>query len=272
VSTERQNVVKRAVVPSLVGWRMPTVPARAFEAYRNPVAPLVFQAAGPAVASIQNTVDRFRASLGGVNNGNLAGPFASGRREINWDDYGSPVTAVATTPFAGFVNTRGALLTTDGTGFVQATASGLAATFCNATYRNVFQPFSPLRVFSPINSTVTEVTFFVPGGGEVAAVTPGFGVVFSGSHGTNNGHCSHEVASVECFDVEGEPLYGGSVLSSPGNATLSFIGITFNQPRIACVRITSGRAALGTADVRKEDVVVMDDFIFGEPRQVSIVM
>jgi hypothetical protein len=38
------------------------------------------------------------------------------------------------------------------------------------------------------------------------------------------------------------------------------------------VRITSGRVALGTADARKEDVVVMDDFIFGEPRQVSVVM
>jgi hypothetical protein len=264
--------VKKALVPSLVGWRLPTIPVRAFEAYRNPVAPLVFQAAGPAVASIQNTVDRFRASLGGVNNGNLAGPFASGRREINWDGYGSPVTAVATTPFAGFLDTRGALLTTTGTGFVQATVSGLAATFCNATYRSIFQPFSPLRVFSPISSTVTEVTFFVPGGGEVAAATPGFGVVFSGSRGTNNGHGSLEVARVECFDVEGEPLYSSSVLSSPGAATLSFIGITFDRPRIACVRITSGRVPLGTADARKEDVVVMDDFIFGEPRQVSVVM
>ena len=49
------------------------------------VAPAVFQAAGPTAASIQSTVDAFRAALGDPNNGNNPGPLSSGRREINWD-------------------------------------------------------------------------------------------------------------------------------------------------------------------------------------------
>ena len=39
--------------------------------------------------SIQPEVDAFRAALGEPNNGNAAGPLASGRREINWDGGGA---------------------------------------------------------------------------------------------------------------------------------------------------------------------------------------
>src|SRR5262245_52655620 len=53
------------------------------------VTPTVFQAAGPTIASIQSTVDQYRAALGLVNNGIAPGPLASGRREINWDGGGS---------------------------------------------------------------------------------------------------------------------------------------------------------------------------------------
>jgi hypothetical protein len=52
-------------------------------------APVVYQAAGPDVASIQSTVDRFRAALG-ANNGSTPGPLEAGRREINWDGGGRP--------------------------------------------------------------------------------------------------------------------------------------------------------------------------------------
>jgi hypothetical protein len=42
--------------------------------------------------------------------------------------------------------------------------------------------------------------------------------------------------------------------------------IAFDDARIARVRITSGNVAAGPDDDRKHDVVVMDDFIYGEPR------
>ena len=56
---------------------------------RQASAQAVFQAAGPTAASIQGTVDAYRAALGDPNNGN--GPAAAdptGRREINWDGGG----------------------------------------------------------------------------------------------------------------------------------------------------------------------------------------
>ena len=142
-------------------------------------APTVFQAAGPNAASIQASIDQFRLALGGSNNGNGAGPLLTGRREINWDGGGSTATSLGPTPFTVFLNNRGAFITTPGSGFVQAPLDGLATTFGNLTYDNIFQPFSPVRLFSPIGSNVTEVTFFVPGGGGVSASTRGFGVVFS---------------------------------------------------------------------------------------------
>ena len=147
-------------------------------------AQLVFQAAGPTAASIQGTVDAYRAALGEPNNGN-AGATADGRREINWDGGGSTATTPPVTPFDVFLNTRGARFTTPGVGLSQAPPSGgpqggLAALFNNPTYGSIFSTFSAPRLFTPVGSRITEGLFFVPGtsGGEQATVT-GFGAVFT---------------------------------------------------------------------------------------------
>jgi len=58
----------------------------------------------------------------------------------------------------------------------------------------------------------------------------------------------------------------GVVPASPGDGSLSFFGIVFKDARIARVRITSGNVAPGPDDGGKRDVVVMDDFIYGEPQ------
>src|SRR5215813_3075780 len=63
------------------------------------VAPVVFQAAGPNSASIQSTVDAFRAELGNPDNKN-SGSLGTGHREINWDGGGGvDVTTAPVTPF-----------------------------------------------------------------------------------------------------------------------------------------------------------------------------
>jgi hypothetical protein len=82
------------------------------------VPPTVFQAAGPTIASIQSTVDQYRAALGAVDNRNAPGPLASGRREINWDGLGSTATTLDPTPMTRFLDARGTSFTTRGTGFV----------------------------------------------------------------------------------------------------------------------------------------------------------
>jgi hypothetical protein len=243
----------------------PTVPF-------NPI-PAVFQAAGPDAVSIQGMVDRFRAELGGINNGNAPGPIDGGRREINWDGGGSTATAVATTPFAGFLVTRGALFTTPGTGFVQAPVEGLATTFGNPDFVHRFRAFSPVRLFNPINSNVTVTEFFLPGGGNIPAVTKGFGAVFADVDQPDGlpreEAYTASLTSVSYYDVHGTLLYSSVVPPSPGDGTFSFFGAVFSDARVAKVVIVTGGVELGPYGERRADLVVMDDFIYAEPKVVK---
>jgi len=217
-------------------------------------------------ASIQATIDQFRADLGNPNNLNASGPLVSGRREINWDGGGGvSTTAPAGTPFAGFLITRGALFTTPGTGFVQATPAGLATTFSNATYSTIFSTFSPLRDFAPVGSNVTDTTFFVPGGGGIPASVRGFGAVFTDVDTLGS-------SRLDFFDPFGNLLLSQAVpVGTVPNGSLSFLGVTFDPGvQIARVRITSGNTALGPNDnpAGGVDVAALDDFIFAEPQQI----
>ncbi len=246
----------------------PTVSARSVKTF---IAPAVFQASGPKIASIQSTVDQYRAELGDPNNGNQAGPLATGRREINWDGGGSADTSLGPTPFTVFLNTRGARMTTRGTGFVQAPLDGLVSTFGNPTYADIFQAFSPLRLFSPIESRVTIVDFFLPGSnGSIPARTKGFGVVLTDvdqPEGSNRRQFGSTI--VEYSDVEGRLLYKSFAPASPGDASLNFLGVVFDEPVIARVRIRTGDERPGRDDTRQRDIVVMDDFIYGEPVEIQ---
>jgi hypothetical protein len=229
------------------------------------VKPLVFQAAGPTPASIQSMVDAFRAALGGVNNGNVAGPLANGRREINWDGGGSTATSSAPTPFDGFLNNRGARFTTLGTGFVQAPAEGIAETFAEPSFASIFQPFSPVRLFSAVDSNVTLARFFVPGGGELPATTRAFGAIFTDVDTQSR---QKMVTNVSFFDEHGRVLFRQVVPASAGDAGLSFAGVVFADARIARVRIEAGEVAPGSPKQNKRDVVMMDDFIYAEPQRI----
>jgi len=244
----------------------------------NFVAPTVFQAAGPSNDSIQSVVTEFRNTLG-QNRANDGPHDDGGRREINWD--GGSTTNLTTTlspnPFAGFQNNRGALFTTpDGVGFVQAPPSGLAsaAVFNNPSYATIFTAFSASRLFSPIGSNVTEVDFFVPAGGPTAT-TRGFGAVFTdvdqpdgSGPGEKRGNRKASTL-IEYFGVHGELLFSSFVPASTGDRSLSFFGVIFPDARIAHVRITSGNVIPGADDIGKQDAVMMDDFIYGEPKGIQ---
>jgi hypothetical protein len=245
-----------------------TAQARGTEKRKANLDPIVFQAAGPSAASIQSMVDAFRAAIGGANNGNTAGPISGGRREINWDGGGSTATSIVPTPFDGFLVTRGGRFTTRGSGFVQAPVEGLAATFNNPSYATEFKAFSPVRLFSPLESNVTTAHFFVPGGGNVAATTKAFGAVFSDVD-QQNGIWGHGGTTVLLFyGVYGNLLYRAEVPASQGEASVSFVGVLFDEATVAFVRIRTGNATPGADDSRKRDVVMMDDFIYGEPQAV----
>jgi hypothetical protein len=223
-------------------------------------AAITTAASGLAAADIQTQVDAFRAALGNPNNGNNAGPLAGGRREINWDGGGAVTPSLGLTPFTVFENTRGSTMTTPGTGFIQAAPADLATQFGNATYSTTFAAFSPLRLFVPIGSNVTDVTFSIPGsGGSPAASVSAFGAIFS--------DVDTLATTMEFFDPDNSPLGVFTVPEIAGDATFSFLGVQFNAgEQIGRVHITTGNTALGPTDgVDRADVVVMDDFLYSEP-------
>jgi hypothetical protein len=242
---------------------------------------MIFQAAGPnpdppaTEQSIQSTVDAFRAAFGGMNNGNSPGPLLSGRREINWDGGGNNTTTDSpATPFNVFLDTRGAQFQTPGQGLIQGPPDGLAFFFNNPTYNTIFSTFSPLRLFTPVGSNVTNALFFIPGtNGGTRALVRGFGAVFTDvDQQTGSGFGgmqSRRSSTIEYFDASNKLLFRGIVPASPRNANISFFGIVFDEAIIARVRIITGNSALGPDDGDGEpDIVVMDDFIYGEPQMI----
>jgi hypothetical protein len=72
------------------------------------------------------------------------------------------------------------------------------------------------------------------------------------------------------FGANGELLFSSFVPASPGDGGVSFLGIKFNDARIASVRITAGNVAPGPNDDRENDIVMMDDFIYGEPQGAPV--
>ena len=248
------------------------------QAQANQPTPLVFQAAGPDAASIQSAVDAFRAALGD-NHGNNPGPLQKGRREINWDG-GNPNlmdTTAPVNPFLVFLNTRGSQFKTPGLGLSQAPPSGgaqggLAVLFGNPTYAKIFTAFSRSRLFTPVGSNITEASFSIPGtNGTAPAAVRGFGAVFTDVDQPDGVLASTKRGStfIQFFDRNGRLLFSSFVAASPGDGSLSFLGIKFDDARIASVRIQAGDVAPGPNDDKHHDIVMMDDFIYGEPELLN---
>jgi hypothetical protein len=236
-------------------------------------AQTIRSAVGATPGDIQGTVDAFRADLGPLNP-NDPGSVVTGRREIDYDGVGDAGAAPGRLPAdffnsfspSGVVSPRGVVFATTGSGLqVSADAvnpTGTPADFADlvASYATAFQPFSPPRLFAPLDSTVLDVLFFVPGS-STPALTRGLGVVFTDVDVPGS-------TDIEYFDEVGDRLLVQEVPASGGDASLSFVGVSFPTARIARARITLGSAPLGLADVTQGgpgDVVVTDDVIFGEP-------
>jgi VPDSG-CTERM motif len=228
---------------------------------------LIQSATGPTAASITGARDAFRLDLGGGIVAGANGSFGGLRREINWDGVPDPFSAPNNMP-ADFFNVnspRGAVFATPGTGFQVSANAGIAPVqFDNIdpTYSQTFEPFSPQRLFTSLGSNIVDVNFFLPGT-NTPALTNGFGAVFGDVD-------LADTTSIQLFDKSSNSLWTFFVPATAGSETFSFLGISFADPVIARVRITSGTFAVGAGvtdqngDLR--DVVTMDDFLYGEPR------
>ncbi len=229
----------------------------------QPPAPTftVIRAQGDS-AALADTLNRFRAALGGSLNAPNSPPATSGRREINWDGVPAALTNVDNFPATFFnVNSkRGVLMSTPGTGLrVDSTAFASI----NAGLADQFKAFSPKKLFMAVGSNQVEVDFKLAGTTTNGLVN-GFGVVFSDVD-------EAAATRVEYFDANGVAIASIASPARLGAQGFSFVGAVFDSPIVARVLITSGDAALDatTQDVSAggtKDLVVMDDFVYGEPQ------
>jgi PEP-CTERM motif len=222
---------------------------------------VTFEAAGPDAAAITPTRDAFRAAIGGGTVAGANGSFGGLRREINWD--GVPAGFSDPNPLpADFFNVnspRGVLYSTPGTGFLVSANAGASVPPLFG-FPNDFQTFSPQKLFTAVNSNITDVIFLLPGT-NVAATTSAFGVIFVDVE-TPGG------TRVEFFDESNQVFYSRDALIG-GNQGLTFLGaLAQGGERISRVRITSGINTIvsnGVLGNPVSDVVVMDDFLYAEP-------
>lgn len=235
---------------------------------RDARAATLFSAAGSDPAAIQGTVDAFRNALGALNPFTPEA-FADGRRQINWD--AAPAAISSPNPFPGdFFNfgasprARGIEFSTPGTGFALSgdIDDGTAVRFAdlNPTYEDEFQAFSDERLFTPRGSNVTRVDFFSPVDQTTPAVSDGFGAVFTDVD-------IEGPTMLQYYDTAGNRLLTQIVPAA--DKGLSFAGAKFEGNILSWVRITTGNFDIGPTDgAFGYDVVVMDDFIFGEPAAI----
>jgi hypothetical protein len=227
----------------------------------------VFEAAGANAAAITPTRDAFRAAIGGGTVAGANGSFGGLRREINWDGVPESLSDPNALP-ANFFNVnspRGAVFSTPGTGFlVSANAGGAAPVLFG--FPSDLQTFSPQKLFSAVNSNVTDVNFFLPGTNTPAFVTA-FGAIFVDVEVGG-------LTKIDFFDMSNQLLTSRNVLVA-GNQGLSFLGeVATGGQHIGRVRITSGLNTLvsnGVLGNPTDDFVVMDDFIYAEPAVVGSV-
>ena len=232
------------------------------------IAAAAFSGVGTTDAT--STFAAFRTGIGGADNSTVAGPQTSGRREINWDgvrldgtDFNNVTTPIVANKITGIpVNrfqARGArfdtVLAVANDGFVSA----------NAVVANQFPAFSPANTFASFNSNKYAVEF-VLAGTTIPAATRGFGAIFLDVELANS-------SSIEYFN--GTVSLGKFFAAVGQSGQPEFLGVLFNAPVVTRVIITTGTAPIfnftngqvtaGASESATTDLVVLDDFIFGEP-------
>lgn len=223
----------------------------------------VKSAAGDS-AAITAKLAEFKTLAGATLN---SAPGATdGRREVNWDAVPANFTNSNNFPFdffGGFDSAlpngrkRGLILNNTGTSF---RVDSTDFKEIDPSYAYQFEAFSRKRLFTYLGNTVTEVTFNVPGT-NTPAFTKAFGVIF----------CDVDIADVTTIEYFNGSKSLGVFKAATAPQGFTLLGVSFPDEKITRVKITSGNGLLGTGvkditDGGAKDLVVMDDFIYGEPK------
>lgn len=230
---------------------------------KQKMIPEVYKGYGSA-EDLTKSLTMFRNDIGGALN--TAPGAVGGRREINWDGVPADLTNSNFFPGNFFAQIDPALPNGRKRGITFLNFSGFRISDNNfadivPSYADEFASFSPSKTFMPVYSNYTEVQFKVPGT-SIRAYVESFGVVFSD---VDKGSST----TIELFDDSDESL--GVFMAHPqtGKGKFSFLGVRLPGVRIAKVVIKSGETPLGDNDMSAGgmyDVVVMDDFIYSEPK------
>ncbi|MEV4641720.1 hypothetical protein AB0J80_30690 [Actinoplanes sp. NPDC049548] len=268
----RRRLTRLAVTAAAVPVTL--LPLSAAPAASAAAAPTFTRIDGAAAdaAGLKPTVDAFRGLLGNPDNGSTPGSQPAGRREINWD--GTPDAQAAPNALPrDFFNTtvpRGAVFSTAAGNRFQVSADTDNPTHTpvrfgniNTQYPGIFGTFSPQRLFTPVGTNQMSITFFSPGT-HTPATVKGFGAVFTDVD-------KADTTKIELYDRWGARLWWHAVpKGTTASKSLSFLGVK-TDAEIYEVRITTGNAPLSSTntDTSTRDVVVMDDFVYGEPTALS---
>ena len=240
----------------------------AMEALEDRTVPAVHivQQQGLNVADLTSTLDQFKLNLGGLEHTTNANAGSTGYRNINFDDASG---GAFNGNFYNVTNPRGLKLTTDGTGFQVSRISPVEDVRfgnINSTYPSLFKAFSGERLFTPIDSRTTEVTFTMPQSTGTEATVRGYGVIFSDVDLLGS-------TTFQAFDEDDNSLTGvNPVEVIPLNNGFSFIGVfTTAGERISKVILTSGNTSLaaGVNETATEDLVVIDNMLYTQPVAIT---
>lgn len=224
----------------------------------------IYGAAGSNAAAVQSAVAAFQSALGPLNAPG-AGGDANGRREINWDAVPAQFSAPNNLPpdFFNRNSIRGVVFSADSAAWsafqVSANEGEAPVRFDNllAGYSSLFQVFSAQKLFTSVGAHEYNVEFFVPGS-QTRGKVKGFGAVFANV-------ALPFTTALEFYNSDG--LLLGRYFAPVAPRGLSFIGVAFSSKMVARVRVIPGNAAVGATDNPGGgvNVVVVDDFIYGEP-------
>ena len=224
------------------------------------------------IRQLTPTVQKYRDLLGGEDNGNDPPTFGVGQRSINWD--------AAAVPFdmpKDFFNTmvpRGAIFHAKNDKFAVSNPADnnpvddRFSSLLPLSITKQFQRFSLERLFTPVDDNKVDVKFNIPGTDKRALVR-GFGAVFTDVD-------IYGQTDMTFFDKNG--CFITKVTVPAKDRGLSFVGIvTKNKhgqqvPVIAKVQMKLGNISVGQfrhlwygSQIRRGDLVVVDDLIYGEP-------
>lgn len=214
-----------------------------------------------ATGNINATLDQFRQALGVLNTQLGA---ATGRREITWEIVpDSLLDKKLPSQFFNQTGTEANAALQRGLAYEPGTDLRVSKTnfaAINAQAATEFAAFSGTATFANTSSNLWPVLFQVAGTTDAAA-SRGFGMVVSDVDNPNT-------VQLEFFNGA-QSLGKVSVPPHSAGSSFSFAGILFDEPVITRVQVThEGFLANGEKDISQggsKDLVVMDDFIYGEP-------